>query len=511
MIMHKNSKRLLSAMMAASMSLSMVSQAIFAQDFETVQEVETVNEADKKGPGKPIVPKRTTVYELKTYLAEIEKLIEQHPNSETYKIQKQEVESILERYESTPVYRLYNHHTGEHLYTSDAGERDAIEKLGWKYEGVGWYAPVNVGLDVYRLYNPHEGDHHYTTSAEERDALVGYGWKYEGSDWKSMESDDVNAHPIYRQYNPNQYSANHNYSPTANERRTLVSYGWNDEGVGFYSLANYSAVEDAEGTKFYDNESMSQLTGWTEIYGDMYYLDPVTGYLATGEALIEGKYYYFDENGTVLKDTQVINGEKHYLSRETGEALTGYQVLSNSQTGNGPHIVYLNQQGVIMKNHEVDGMKFDENGDKVDLTTDEILLLNDMRVYDEVGRSLEGVYDWVVKNISDTKRDPSWPTPPADIAVTDYLAMEGFANRKGDCYIIAGTFAQLASDLGYNANLVKGALKTVSGQTEHAWVEITIDGKEYIFDPFMNADGKNFPKNYCYKQDKNNSTFVYIR
>lgn len=509
--MHKNSKRLLSATMAASMSLSVVSQAVFAQDFETVEEVETINDANKNGPGKPLVPKKSTVYELKSNLAELDKLIEQYPNEQAYKTQKQEVESILKRYESTPVYRLYNHHNGEHLYTSDAVERDACEKLGWKYEGVGWYAPVNVGLEVYRLYNPNEGDHHYTTSIEERDALVKFGWKYEGANWKSMETDDVNAHPIYRQYNPNQYSANHNYSPTANERRTLVSYGWKDEGIGFYSLANYSAVQDANGTKFYDNDAMSQLIGWQEIYGDLYYFDPTTGYVTTGEAQIEGKYYYFDENGTVLKDPQVINGEKHYLSSETGEALTGYQVLTSRQTGSGPRIVYLSPQGTVMKNHEVDGMQFDGNGDKVNLTTAEALLLNDMKVYDEAGRSLEGVYDWVVKNVADTKQAPKWPTPPTDISVNDYLAMEGFANRKGDCYVIAGTFAQLATDLGYAPKLVKGALKTVSGQTEHCWVEITIDGKEYIFDPFMNANGKNFPKNYCYKQDKNNSTFVYVR
>lgn len=152
-----------------------------------------------------------------------------------------------------------------------------------------------------------------------------------------------------------------------------------------------------------------------------------------------------------------------------------------------------------------------EMGTKSILTTAEALLLNDMKVYDEAGRSLEGVYDWVVKNVADTKQAPKWPTPPTDISVNDYLAMEGFANRKGDCYVIAGTFAQLATDLGYAPKLVKGALKTVSGQTEHCWVEITIDGKEYIFDPFMNANGKNFPKNYCYKQDKNNSTFVYVR
>ncbi|MGT2959561.1 hypothetical protein [Streptococcus caballi] len=37
-----------------------------------------------------------------------------------------------------------------------------MASIGWKYEGVAWYAPV-LGNSVYRLYNPNAkqaGSHH---------------------------------------------------------------------------------------------------------------------------------------------------------------------------------------------------------------------------------------------------------------------------------------------------------------------------------------------------------------
>ena len=50
------------------------------------------------------------------------------------------------------VSRLYNPHTGEHLYTPSMAERDRLVRLGWRSEGVGWTAPSS-GVLVWRLYN----------------------------------------------------------------------------------------------------------------------------------------------------------------------------------------------------------------------------------------------------------------------------------------------------------------------------------------------------------------------
>lgn len=38
------------------------------------------------------------------------------------------------------MYRLYNPNSGEHFYAANLAERDNLKRLGWRDEGVGWYA-----------------------------------------------------------------------------------------------------------------------------------------------------------------------------------------------------------------------------------------------------------------------------------------------------------------------------------------------------------------------------------
>ena len=130
------------------------------------------------------------------------------------------------------MYRLYNQWTYEHFYTESETERDNLKKVGWTYEGVGWYAPA-TGDPVYRLYNPWApgGDHHYTTSWNEYMTCINAGWRGEGIGWYSSTGQYV---PIYREYNPYESAHNHNYTADLSEHNHLVSLGWQDEGVGWY-------------------------------------------------------------------------------------------------------------------------------------------------------------------------------------------------------------------------------------------------------------------------------------
>ena len=86
---------------------------------------------------------------------------------------------------------------------------------------------------MYRLYNKNAGDHHYTMSTVERDYLISLGWRYEGIGWYS---DDSEAVPIYRQYNPNAKSGSHNYTASKSENDRLVDLGWRGEGIGWYGI-----------------------------------------------------------------------------------------------------------------------------------------------------------------------------------------------------------------------------------------------------------------------------------
>ena len=130
--------------------------------------------------------------------------------------------------------RLYNPNSGEHFYTSDAGEHDALVGFGWTSEGIGWTAPAMSDTPVYRLYNENAGEHHYTASQGERDALVELGWKYEGIGWYS---DDARTVPLYRLYNPNEVANNHHYTTSTGERDSLIDLGWTFEGLAWYGVA----------------------------------------------------------------------------------------------------------------------------------------------------------------------------------------------------------------------------------------------------------------------------------
>ena len=135
---------------------------------------------------------------------------------------------------SCSMYRLYNPNSGEHFYTSNKDERDHLKSVGWRYEGIGWNAPMS-GTPIYRLYNPNAGDHHYTGSSKERDNLVKLGWKYEGISWYSAPASS--GKPLYRLYNPNCTGAGaHHYTASKDERDHLVSVGWKYEGIGWYGV-----------------------------------------------------------------------------------------------------------------------------------------------------------------------------------------------------------------------------------------------------------------------------------
>ena len=137
------------------------------------------------------------------------------------------------RADARVMHRLYNPNSGEHFYTASAAERDAVAAAGWRYEGVGWYAPGRGGEPVYRLYNAYAGDHHYTLDAGERDALVAVGWTYEGVGWTS---DAARRVPVWRQYNPNALAGAHNFTTDEREHVALCGMGWRGEGVAWYGL-----------------------------------------------------------------------------------------------------------------------------------------------------------------------------------------------------------------------------------------------------------------------------------
>ena len=141
---------------------------------------------------------------------------------------------IVEVLDQIEVYRMYNPNIGEHFYTSAKAEKEALEKAGWKYEGVAFHSLSSSSHPLYRVYNPNAGDHHYTESTAERDFLVKEGWREEGVAF--YVSDQESVVPLYRLYNPNAAAGAHHYTASVKERDFLINAGWKSEGVGFYAL-----------------------------------------------------------------------------------------------------------------------------------------------------------------------------------------------------------------------------------------------------------------------------------
>ncbi len=131
----------------------------------------------------------------------------------------------------TEVYRLYNPNSGEHFFTPHAEERAILVKVGWRDEGIAFYASTEKSHPIYRLYNPNSGDHHYTTNAGERDTLVKVGWRDEGV---AFYASAENSHPVYRLFNPNAKTGTHHFTTNEEERSIVVRAGWRDEGIAYY-------------------------------------------------------------------------------------------------------------------------------------------------------------------------------------------------------------------------------------------------------------------------------------
>lgn len=141
------------------------------------------------------------------------------------------------------IYRLYNSVNGEHLYTSDAHEKDVLYKQrGWGYEGEAWYAPTaKSGTPVYRLYNPKLLNHLYTTDTNEVKTLTTkYGW-IKDNNGKPVFYSGGSAN-IYRVYNAGLQGLHH-WTTDSNEYKTLPKYNWKQEGVKLRAIQSGNPIK----------------------------------------------------------------------------------------------------------------------------------------------------------------------------------------------------------------------------------------------------------------------------
>ena len=117
---------------------------------------------------------------------------------------------------------------------------------------------------------------------------------------------------------------------------------------------------------------------------------------------------------------------------------------------------------------------------------------------DSVGWDLKAAYYWSVNTLSyygHGKPDMPENGSPG----TQWFADFGFEKHKGNCFVFAATFCEMARLLGYPCRQMYGQVPAArGGLTPHSWTEIDINGSTYVFDPeFHHATGKNgFMINY---------------
>ena len=107
-------------------------------------------------------------------------------------------------------------------------------------------------------------------------------------------------------------------------------------------------------------------------------------------------------------------------------------------------------------------------------------------VLNQVGWNLYAAYNWSASlPYVNYANDPS----PGSEA----MALYGFRNGVGDCYVMAATFYYMAKLLGYDAHQMAGYVPLLGGgMGVHSWVEIDMNGTTYVFDPdFTNQTGRN--------------------
>ena len=259
-----------------------------------------------------------------------------------------------------------------------------------------------------------------------------------------------------------------------------------------------------DGKKYYFEKDGHQTIGWRSLGGKKYYFVPKTGQMKRGWSTIDGKKYYFEKDGSQTYGWRSIGGKMYYFAEKTGVLRKGWLTLGNkkyylNKDGSrfsgirsvGGKKYYFQKNGELLTNekcYEIDGKFYNIDKDGVMKEVPKVKALA-TKVLDKEGWNLEEAFEWA----SELKYDSREIELADGVKEADYLAIYGFENAKGNSFVMASTFYQMAKLLGYDVHYVKGKIQYKSGKlVSHGWCEIDEDGKTYVCDPyFAHEGGKN--------------------
>ena len=151
-----------------------------------------------------------------------------------------------------PLYRLVSRKTGDHLYTTNAAEKDnAVKSYDYALEGIVGYiwSSQQPGTEpLFRLVGANQ-DHLYTTNPTERDRAINqYHYKLEGVTGYIAKTALPGTEALFHAYNPK--DGDQLYTTSAQERdNALKLYHYQNEGtVGYVLKAPQAEAVNGAGT-----------------------------------------------------------------------------------------------------------------------------------------------------------------------------------------------------------------------------------------------------------------------
>lgn len=210
--------------------------------------------------------------------------------------------------------------------------------------------------------------------------------------------------------------------------------------------------------------------------------------LKPGLHVMNGTAYFVKENGTVDETPGIRekDGISCLISENHGRVYADGAV---HMVDGSP--VFCTEEGTLLKNGEWHGFHFDANGRYTsgDAELDRYVetILRDGTKENMSQEEKLYACNCRIRDFSYLGRNEAYPDTVKTIPHADAVdfAKKIFATGKGDCYNFAAAYYFCAKRLGLDAAAVVGRCSYVRWGTSpypHAWLEIPMDGKTYIFD-----------------------------
>ncbi len=285
--------------------------------------------------------------------------------------------------------------------------------------------------------------------------------------------------------------------------------GWMEiDGKKYYfspkSGRMYTGKHKIGRSTYYFKANGQRRTGWVKIKKKKYYFSLKSGKMYTGKHKIGKAIYYFKKSGQMQTKWVKINEKKYYFSPKNNVMLTDWQKIGDYKYYFMPSGI---EKGVLQSNCIVDTStgSFYVDAEGIQVTSDEIVqAVGFVKSYTDSSWSaevkLQKCFEALWRNYSYQR----FYDTPAAWSMSGY-ANYMFANRMGNCFRYAASYACVARVLGYESRVAVGSVSARNGgMTPHGWAEVNVDGTWYICDPNMQRNYPNINSYMC-----TDSTYAY--